>query len=76
MPRAFIVLVGGELAIIGIVLALFALGYTTAASLVSNVGTLVWLLGFIVFIAVWHSRTRWPDVGWFTRLSRVLTFYR
>lgn len=69
-------LVGPLLLIIAVTCALLLAGYPTAAYIVGNPGTLLYLIGLVVWIAVVDSRKRWPDVGWFTRLSYVLTFKR
>jgi hypothetical protein len=51
-------------------------GHIVLAQLVSMFGTIGVLGGLMIWIVAIDSRKRWPDVGWFDRFARVVTFYR
>jgi peptidoglycan/LPS O-acetylase OafA/YrhL len=74
--KGMLVLCSGMIAIIVIGIVLIVTDHTTAASLVSNIGTLVWLLLVGAWIVLWDSRKRWPRATVMQRLSNVLTFRR
>lgn len=73
---AFKVFVGGQLVGLAGAAGLFAAGHRDAAWIVGNVGSLAWMLGHLVWIAVWDSRKRWPDTTTLGRLGRLVTFQR
>lgn len=52
------------------------IGQMIAAQLFSMFGTIGVLAGMMIWIVIIDSRNRWPSVGWFNRLTRVITFYR
>lgn len=37
---------------------------------------LIILLGALIYVILYHSKKRWPDVGVMRRVYRLLTFYR
>ncbi len=55
---------------------LFCLGHRIAATLVADLGTLFVMLGNVVYIVGWHSRTRWRGAPAAERLRRLLTYRR
>ena len=62
--------------VVTVMVVLQVLGYDRLAMLVSNAGLLLVMLGNLFYIAVWHSRTRWPKTSAWGRLVNVLTFRR
>ncbi len=55
---------------------LFAVGHGDAAWAVSNLGTILVLIGNLVYIVIWNSRKRWPGTTAWERLVKVMTFER
>ncbi len=69
-------LVVSLLAVEAAVVVLFLAGLPTAAFLVGVPGTGLLMLGFLLYIAIWDSRSRWPGVSFPERLSRIMFFRR
>lgn len=76
MRLAFKVYVGGLFAIIILTTVLFFSGFTTAAALVGQPGTLAWIVGAGIWIVLWDSRSRWPGQSAWQRFVNVITFTR
>ena len=57
-------------------IAVFALGFKTAAYIVAYPGVLSVMLGWALWIAVYDSRSRWSGVSWATRFTYLMTFRR
>lgn len=75
MPRGFVVLCSGLVAIILVSAALVIAGATHAATMVSFL-TYPWMFGFLAYVVLWDSRRRWRGEPWWERFLRVITFTR
>ncbi len=62
--------------VVALTVMLFLQGYRDAAYMVSNLGTVLVVLGNVVYIVFSHSRKRWEGVPWKGRLLRLFTFRR
>jgi hypothetical protein len=75
MPRGFVILCSGLVTIIVVTTALFIIGATRAATMVSAF-TYVWMFGFLAYVVLWDSRKRWRGEPWRERFMRIITFTR
>lgn len=57
-------------------LVVFFYGEKDIAWMVSNGGTFVWMMGWLAYLSLWHSRSRWPGKSAWGRLVNMLTFTR
>lgn len=57
-------------------LVLMLRGHGDVGWFVSNFGLLAWTVLVIGYIAVFHSRKRWPDASALRRASYVITWKR
>lgn len=73
---AFWTLVVPLVAIIIAAIILNAIGSNNTAWFVSYIGTVMVMLGNLLYIAIWHSRTRWPGTTWRQRLTKVVWYER
>ena len=62
--------------IIVAVIVLVATGHPSAATVVSDGGTLAVLAANVVYIVFWDSKKRRRGVNARTRMARMMTFYR
>jgi Na+/alanine symporter len=60
------------LVIIVVAVVLFVIGQRDIAWAVSCLGTCLVLLGNLLYIAIWDSRSRWPGTTWTQRLTKVM----
>jgi hypothetical protein len=74
--RQFIACITTQAVIIPIAMAVYFLVSPAAGDLTSVFGEVAVIFGWLLYIAIFDSRRKWPNVGWFTRLSYVLTFQR
>jgi len=74
--KAYWTVVVPLLLIIVVAIVLLAMGDKNASWMVSNLGTAVVMLLNILYIAFWHSRSRWPGLSWSQRLTKVVWFER
>lgn len=70
------VTIGGLLGILALVIALFALGFPTAAWFVGNIGTLVFMIGIFVWIGFADPRKKWPAASIGRRFVNLITYKR
>jgi len=62
--------------LLGVASWLFWPGQPLLARLVSNAGTMLVLFGNFIYIVFFHSKSRWPKLGWRERASKVVTLQR
>lgn len=74
--RGMQILCGGILLIMIASIALLLSGADTAAWAVSTLGTMLWMLVVLTYIAVWDSKKRWPDATLGERVFNLMTFTR
>lgn len=75
-PLAFAIYMLLLAAVIPAALLTWAYAGFDAAMIVSQGGTTLVILGTLAYAAVWHSRSRWPEVSAWRRLHNILTFTR
>lgn len=75
MPKPLLVVVGGLVAIVVVTTALFLTDHPSGAAFVSSL-TLPWMVAALLYVALIHSRGRWPGLPWWERFMRVITFTR
>jgi hypothetical protein len=64
------------LLIIVIAIVLFAIGYRNAAWMVSTFGTVLVMFLNVLYVTLWHSRSRWLGLTWSQRLTKIASFER
>jgi len=74
--KGMLVTCGGLVLILIGVLVLAVTGHKTGAFMLGNFGTLFWMLGVLLYLAVFDSKRRWPELGFSDRLVNMLTFKR
>jgi hypothetical protein len=76
MGKSFRIYVGGLLSIGILALILELSGQHNVAIAVSYLGTPLWILGTVGYLAIWDSRSRWPNTTAWQRFVNVMTFTR
>lgn len=70
------ILCGGILLIMIATMILFMSGKETLASAISTFGTLLWILGVLIYVMVFDSKKRWPNDSLGERITKIMTFTR
>lgn len=76
MNKPFIIYMLLLAGVIPVTLITWAVAGFGPALIMSQGGTALILIGTLAYVAIWHSRSRWPEQGAWKRLLNVLTFTR
>lgn len=68
--------ISGLLAVIVAIIPVYFLCGNDVAMIFSVTGTICFQIITLIYIVLFDSRKRWPNVGTFHRFARVMTFYR